>query len=280
MTLRRMLAAVLAVVSFAAVAAVEFASPADAATTTETPVMGPSLLNANQLVNWYNARGSGPPRLPMLNNDVRALAQLFIDEGAVEGVRGDMAFVQAVIETSGFNFPDFGQIRPEFNNYGGINANDGRRKGTTCAEEVLDAPLASRCFPTPQIGVRANIHLLRSYADVTSSNLPDRIRQAPADRRGYAPIFELFGGEIPDGCGSTVPPCQKLLVWASSQTYANTILSPVFGRAGLQRRARRVLAVLPPRGQQSERKRLLGGRHRRRRVLVRQCRSSTAAPVG
>ena len=103
---------------------------------------------------------------------MRALAQIFISEGALEGVRGDMAFVQAVLETGGFFYSDNGQIRPEFNNYGGINANDGRRKGTTCADEVLDLPLESRCFPTPQIGVRANIHLLRGYADPLSRNLP------------------------------------------------------------------------------------------------------------
>ena len=60
-----------------------------------------------------------------------------------------MAFVQAVLETGGFSYPDYGQIRPEFNNYGGINAFDGRRKGTTCAEEALDAPMPSRCFATP-----------------------------------------------------------------------------------------------------------------------------------
>ena len=101
--LRRSLFAALAV-ALLAVPAISDSSPVGAqTTTTQTPVMGPSLLNAQQLVNWYNARGSGPPRLPMLGNDVRALAQLFIDEGAIEGVRGDSAFVQAVIETSGFN---------------------------------------------------------------------------------------------------------------------------------------------------------------------------------
>lgn len=190
------------------------ARAAGAATTTQTPVMGPSLLNADQLVRWYQHRRYGPARLPALGNDVRALAQLFIDEGAIEGVRGDMAFVQAVLETGGFSYPDSGQIRPEFNNYGGINANDGRRKGTTCAEEVLDLPLRSRCFPTPRIGVRANIHLLRGYADPLAAGLTDRVRMPPADRRGIAPIWEYFGGNSPTG----------KLIWASAPDYGLRII--------------------------------------------------------
>ena len=191
------------------------ASPASAESTTQTPVMGPSLLNAAQLAKWYSARGYGGAKLPALNNNVQALAQIFIDEGAFEGVRGDMAFVQATLETGGFSYPDYGQIRPEFNNYGGINAYDGRRKGTTCAEEALDAPLPSRCFATPQIGVRANIHLLRGYADPTVKNRTDAIRMPPADRRGIAPIWELFGGNSATG----------FLIWASAPDYGLRIIA-------------------------------------------------------
>jgi Mannosyl-glycoprotein endo-beta-N-acetylglucosaminidase len=217
MTMLRRLCALVLVVPLVA-AALTIATrehPASAAVTTQTPVMGPSLLNADQLVNWYRSRGYGPPQLPALGNDVRALAQLFISEGALEGVRGDMAFVQAVLETGGFSYPANGQIRPEFNNYGGINANDGRRRGTTCAEEVLDLPLASRCFPTPQIGVRANIHLLRGYADPLARNAPGRIRMPPSDRIGLAPIWEYFGGNSPTG----------KLIWASAFDYGLRIIA-------------------------------------------------------
>ncbi|MDZ4827934.1 MAG: glucosaminidase domain-containing protein [Actinomycetota bacterium] len=182
----------------------------EAAATTETPVMGPSLLTADQLLRWYNSEGY-TPRLPNLNNDVRALAQIFIDEGAFEGVRGDTAFVQAVLETGGFFYSDNGQIRPDFNNYGGINAFDGRPKGTTCAAET--AP--SRCFATPQIGVRNHIHLLRGYADPLTRGLPDRLRMPPSDRIGLAPIWELFGGNSTTG----------KLIWASAHDYGLRIIA-------------------------------------------------------
>jgi hypothetical protein len=220
---KRFLVVLVALVCAGATSAIPTTSVGAASTTTETPVMGPNLLNADQLMRWYNAQGYSAAKLPALNNDVRALAQLFIDEAGLEGVRGDMAFVQAAHETSGFTYPDFGQIRPDFNNYGGINANDGRRKGTTCAEEVLDAPLASRCFATPQIGVRANIHLLRSYADPTAKGLPNRVRSTDSLRAGTAPVWELFGGEIPDGCTIGVN-CTKPLIWASADGYGTRII--------------------------------------------------------
>jgi hypothetical protein len=189
---------------------------AELSAATRTPVMGASILNADELARWFNANRAGreQPRLPALNNDVHALAQIFLDEGARENVRGDIAFAQSVIETGWFVFSDNGQIRPEFNNYAGINASNGRRKGTTCADEVLDAPLLSRCFPTPQIGVRAQIQLLRGYADPSSRYLPDRLRMPPSDRIGLAPWWEWFGGNSPTG----------KLIWASAPDYGIRIL--------------------------------------------------------
>src|SRR3954469_23409373 len=102
-------------------------------TTTHTPVMGANLLNADQLAKWFNHKRNGvPPDVPGVNNDVRTLAQLFIDEGRLDGVRGDMAFVQSVLETGWFSFPDNGQIRPWFNNFAGLYAYNGRPRGYHC----------------------------------------------------------------------------------------------------------------------------------------------------
>ena len=102
------------------------APAASAAVTTHTPVMGPSLLDARQLAAWYEQNhGSIQPRIPALHNDVAALAQIFIDEGNAEGVRGDIAFVQSMLETGWLGFAG-SQIPPDAYNYSGINAFDGR----------------------------------------------------------------------------------------------------------------------------------------------------------
>jgi len=68
--------------------------PASAAVTTQTPVMGPPLLNAQQLAAWYwRHHGSIQPHIPIFNDNITQLAQTFIDDGRIEGVRGDIAFV-------------------------------------------------------------------------------------------------------------------------------------------------------------------------------------------
>src|SRR5262245_33630882 len=209
---------VLAVVCLSCAAAFTAATisslPAGAAVatpTTRTPVMGPNLLSASQLARWYNAEHGSPPKVPSLGNNITALAQTFIDEGRRDGVRGDIAFVQSILETGWFSFQG-SQIPPDANNFAGINAFDGRKGLKTCAHGDASP---SRCFPSVTIGVRTQIQLLRSYADATTKDMPGRLRSAPSDRVGAAPIWEYFGGS---NC-----PCGKL-IWASAKNYGIYIL--------------------------------------------------------
>ena len=64
-------------------------------------------------------------------NNITALAQIFIDEGRVEGVRGDIAFVQSILETGWFSFAG-SQIPPDANNFAGINAFNDRAGLPNC----------------------------------------------------------------------------------------------------------------------------------------------------
>src|SRR5262249_7765542 len=120
-------------------------APAAAATvTTHTPVMGPNLLSATQLARWYNSVRAGiPPKVPSLHNNINALGQTCIDEGRRDGVRGDIAFVQSILETGWFSYQG-SQIPPDSNNFAGINAFDGRKGLKTCAHGDASP---SRCFP-------------------------------------------------------------------------------------------------------------------------------------
>jgi hypothetical protein len=193
------------------------ASEATAAPTTKTPVMGPSILTAAQLAAWYKSEAGTGAKLPSLGNNVAALAQIFIDEGKRDGVRGDIAFVQSMLETGWLRY-EGSQIIPSANNYAGIYAYNGRSKIVSCADdnkEDADGGLPSRCFSSPNIGVRMQIQLLRSYADPAVKSMSGRLIKAPSDRAGMAPIWEYFGGH---NC-----PCNKL-IWASSDTYPVHIL--------------------------------------------------------
>jgi Mannosyl-glycoprotein endo-beta-N-acetylglucosaminidase len=108
-------------------------------------VMGDSTLTGEQIASWFESRGAHA-RLSG-NTTISDLASLYVEEGAAEHVRGDIAFAQSILETGWF-------AHAVDNNYGGIGACDG------CNGEIA--------FATPRDGVRGQIQMLRNYADPTS----------------------------------------------------------------------------------------------------------------
>ncbi len=112
-----------------------------------SPILDKARLSAADLASWYMSNR----RVPRTTVPIETLAQIYIEEGARAGVRGDIAFAQSVLETAYFTFPDYGQVRPDDNNFAGIGACD------SCAN--------GRAYPDARTGVRAQIQLLRAYAD-------------------------------------------------------------------------------------------------------------------
>jgi hypothetical protein len=123
-------------------------------------VMGASELTAVQLAAWYRSTGAVPSLAP--GTSIDDVAALYLEEGDAEGVRGDYAFVQAIVETGYFKVA-------AGNNYSGIG--------------VCDSCTGGYGFPTPRDGVRAQIQLLRNYAD------PD----SRADNLAHPPSPSLYG---------------------------------------------------------------------------------------
>ncbi len=156
-------------------------------------ILGPAALTAAELVSWFNAQGyADSTSTPILQ-----LAQWYLSEGQAEGVRGDIAFAQAVLETGGFASPD----AVAANNYAGIGHCD------LCPSGLP--------FPSPLLGVRGQIQLLRAYADPSLSTA--QLASPPAVAQ-VAPE-----GQSVRGCCGT---WQSLTgVWASSPIYGNSILS-------------------------------------------------------
>ncbi|WP_334141645.1 glucosaminidase domain-containing protein [Rhabdothermincola sp.] len=151
----------------------------------QLPIAGESVLSAEELTAWFEHVGgqsrAGAP--------VADLARWYIEEGAAEGLRGDVAFAQAVLETGGFTNDD--TVR--FNNYAGIGHCDSCPTGWA--------------FPSPQEGVRAQIQLLKSYV---------------YDKPEYR--FELVDRRLrgPAGCCQTWN--QLTGVWASASHYGPAML--------------------------------------------------------
>lgn len=106
-------------------------------------ILGPSTLTVADLRAWWTSTGrTQPTRLRIAVDDLLAL---YISEGDAEGVRGDLALAQAVLETGYFTNSD-----TSINNYAGIAHYDGTASGAG--------------FRDPIIGVRAQIQLLKKYA--------------------------------------------------------------------------------------------------------------------
>ncbi|QXM05533.1 N-acetylmuramoyl-L-alanine amidase [Crassaminicella indica] len=88
--------------------------------------------------------------VPKIQCTPEEIVNYYLNEGATEGVRGDIAFAQALLETGFFRFG--GIVLPEQNNYAGLGATNATQKGRAAS------------FSSPQIGVRAHIQHLKGYA--------------------------------------------------------------------------------------------------------------------
>ena len=149
------------------------AAQAPPAVPTGTPVLGATLLSPAQIAAWYAATGI-TSRSP---TPVERIAQLFVEEGHAQGVRGDIAFAQAMLETGYLRFG--GQVVPADNNFGGIGACDSCDRGLR--------------FPDPETGIRAHVQHLWAYASPTADAAGAGpaggrrpLRQRPAAGQGAA----------------------------------------------------------------------------------------------
>lgn len=115
-------------------------------------VMGPSELTAEQLAAWFKSTGHVARLVP--GTTIDDLTKIYVEEGAAENVRGDVAFAQSIIETGYFDFPANGQVKITDNDFAGMGACDSCSQG--------------RVFLTPRDGVRAQIQHLLNYANPLS----------------------------------------------------------------------------------------------------------------
>ena len=87
---------------------------------------------------------------PNVPKSVIDMIPLYLSEGKTEGIRGDIAFAQSCLETGNFTFKD-SAVKLSQNNFCGLG--------------VLDNGMLGASFPTPQLGIRAQIQHLKAYAN-------------------------------------------------------------------------------------------------------------------
>ena len=137
---------------------------------------------------------------PKVPESVIKMIPYYITEGALEGVRGDIAFAQSCLETGNFTFSG-SAVTLDQNNFCGMGVTSTGTKGNS--------------FKTPKEGIRAQIQHLKAYA------CDDALEQRCIDprftyvKRGCAPYVEWLGiQENPSGAG-----------WAAGKGYGNKILN-------------------------------------------------------
>jgi cell wall-associated NlpC family hydrolase len=109
-------------------------------------ILGPSTLTAAGIAGWWQSSGHGTTT--PIGVDAATLAGWYVDHGTAEGVRGDLAFAQAVEETGYFASP-----AAQRNNFAGIG--------------ITGSGVNGYDFATPEAGVVAQLQLLK---EVVSGN--------------------------------------------------------------------------------------------------------------
>ncbi len=162
-------------------------------------VMGPcSRLSVDQIVAWFDSVPGKPTYRASV--PIRDIVTYYVEEGNAEGVRGDLAFVQAIIESGYFS----STIAQTKNNFSGLGAVD------------TDPLGGAATFPDARTGVRAQIQHLRAYADATATSCAQPPLHNPCvdprfnlvSPKGKAPTWNQFGN------GN----------WATDPTYAFKIV--------------------------------------------------------
>ena len=155
----------------------------------KTEIMGEAQATAQQMALFCRSKNAEPK---LTSCTLEQLAEIFLEEGKAEGVRGDVAFAQSLHETGYFKFG--GIVLPSQNNYAGIGALNGNATGQAAT------------FPDPRTGVRAQIQHLKAYAStepLINACVDPRFSLVT---RGSAPYVEWLGAaDNPNGKGWAVP---------------------------------------------------------------------------
>jgi putative cell wall-binding protein len=169
-----------------------------AATVNDGSILGTQVATAEQMADY--ALSMNPS--PKINCTMLELAKMFLEEGAIEGVRGDIAFAQACKETGYFAFG--GTALSTWNNYAGLGVTGVAYDPGTSAEVTFTSGVAvikdssgdsvGVKFSEPRLGVRAQIQHLKGYATT------EALKQASVDPRyslltkGTAPNWADLNG--------------------------------------------------------------------------------------
>ena len=163
-------------------------------------IEGTSAVTANSLAMYFK-RKNGVYPIFYKNSDaptIEKFCQIYVEESKAEGIKVEVAFMQAMVETGWLKFG--GAVQISQYNFAGIGALDGGAQGAT--------------FKTIREGVRAQIQHLKAYANEKPLNNTQVDPRFQLVKRGSAKYVEWLGQkENPNGYG-----------WATAEDYGYKIL--------------------------------------------------------
>lgn len=198
-------------------------------------ILGNSVATKEQLVSYTrdrerSYRKSVPEMYGRPYIEIPDLIDYYLEIGEEYGIRGDIAYLQAIKETNFFQFT--GLVQPHQNNYSGIWATGAALKGDEPFNGVspdkmkFEAGLHGVTFASPRIGVEAQIQHLYAYA--TTAPLPEG-KELLSPRfiyvnRGCAPRWVDLGGKwaYPGYSPSSFSSLQE--AFNAGKTYGHSIL--------------------------------------------------------
>ena len=159
----------------------------------KTPITGVATATAAQMVAYIKSVN------PNVAKSVIDMIPLYLSEGGTEGIKGDLAFAQSCLETGNFTFKGSAVTLAQ-NNFCGMAVTSNGMKGSS--------------FPTPQMGIRAQVQHLKAYANkeaLVNACVDPRFKYV---RRGCIPYIEQLGiQENPNREG-----------WSAGKNYGGQIL--------------------------------------------------------
>lgn len=157
-----------------------------------TPIAGQAQATREQIAMYILSK------CPLLPAYAEELAGCYIEEGEKEGIRGDIAAAQSIIETGNFTFAGSAVTLAQ-NNFCGMGVTARGMKGNS--------------FATMREGIRAQVQHLKAYATtdpLTGACVDPRYKYV---EKGCAPYVEWLGQkENPKGKG-----------WAAGEGYGGKI---------------------------------------------------------
>ena len=163
-------------------------------------IMGNTNTSLAQMVAYYNANNVYPEFYASSDApSIEAFCQIYLEECQAEGLKAEVAFCQAMLETGFLRYGRDVQINQY--NFAGLGATGNGAPGNS--------------FGSVREGVRAQVQHLKAYASTAGLNNPCVDSRFKYVKRGTAPYVEWLGiQENPYGKG-----------WATAKNYGYNIVN-------------------------------------------------------